>query len=265
VNIIEQIANFEADMAADTTLSPVDRTQLKDKFFAQKIRSAPEWHDAPPDLRFKVAKKFGISPGLAQAFEGEFFVRGGKPVTGEFGEGTFETGALPMPKGDIGQTVPTEEAGILPAMLDPTIGLTGGVAGLAAKAPMIGSMLAARNPLFRAAARQGVLGSALDWQTMGLHRLPGFIGRKAGDVMQRFGGQAPTGQMGRSGPASGAPPPMFSGSASAPTPKGPMKALPARTPPPQGPFPMPSGLPPQPPSGPFPSSEWYLPGGRLVR
>lgn len=201
---LEEIQAFESDLTRDTTLTPVDRTTLRDKFFQQKIKTSPEWFEAPPDVRFKFAKQFGVSPGLAQQFEGEFYVRGGKPVTGEFGEGPFETGALPMPRGDIGEAAEPN------MFLDPTTAMSGGAAALLAKAPIIGAILAARNPLIREAGRRGVAGSALDWQTIGLNRLPGFIGRKAGDIMQRFGGrgQMPQGQMGRPGPASGAPPPI---------------------------------------------------------
>lgn len=241
---LEEIQAFEADLNGDQTLTPKDRTVLRDKFFAQRIRTSPEWVDAPPDVRFKFAKQFGVSPGLAQQFEGEFYVRGGKPVTGEFGEGPFESGIMPMPQGDLGETQaiggtfgkPSGFMGLgalmggegggtlLENFGDPTNAITGGAAALAGKIPMIGSMLAAKSPLLREAARLGVLRSGLDWQTMGLHRLPGWIGRRGSDVLSRFRGGGPTAPtgggtgaqmnfqfpqemapMGRPGPASGAP------------------------------------------------------------
>lgn len=220
---IEEIRAFEADIANDKTLSSTDRVMLKDKFFAQKIKVSPEWVEAPPEVRFKFAKQFGISPGLAQEFEGEFYVRGGKPAGGEFGEGPFETGILPMPKGDLGEVrMPDPFQGeIAGTILDPSNAVAGGVAGLAAKAPFIGQILAARNPLIREAAKRGIMGSAIDWQLMGLHRLPGFLGRQGANIMQRLRGgnmpqagqmefQFPQGQpqMGRPGPGSGAPPMM---------------------------------------------------------
>lgn len=218
---IEEIRAFEADLAADTSLTHIDKTTLKDKFFQQKIMTSPEWVEAPPDIRFKFAKQFGVSPGIAQAFPGEIYVAGGKPVTGEFGEGPFETGFLSMPKGELGEVrEPSPWQGdIMGTLMDPTNALTGGVAGAVAKIPGLGAMLAARNPLLRDAARRGISGSALDWQLMGLHRLPGFIGRQAGNIMQRLRAGAPQAtppqgaapQMGRPSPGSGAPQDMRPG------------------------------------------------------
>lgn len=149
------LAQFESDLAGATDINETDKARLKQAFFMKHIVTDPEWGQTNPEIRFKFAKKFGVSPGFAQQDPGEF----------------YRQGLLPTPKGDLG------EAGEPSMFLDPVNALTGMSAALLAKAPFIGATLAARNPLIREAAKQGLLKSGLDWQTMGLHRLPGWIGR----------------------------------------------------------------------------------------
>jgi hypothetical protein len=214
----EEVSNFLAELENVQELTPLDKIVMKDKFFRQRVTPDPEWNTLPPEVRFSFAKKYGISPGLAQLGEGEFYA----------------AGLLPKPQGDLGETkaiggtLRDPRFGVLGGgggtfmedMGDPALALTGLASGgigltnklaqraataLANKTGMgwLGNNFALRagqhvadTPFIKTAASQNPLQTIMDWQLLGANRLPGAMwrgGKSLVDLLSsRLGTATPT-------------------------------------------------------------------------
>jgi hypothetical protein len=239
----EEVSNFLTALDSAQDLTPLDKIVMKDKFFRQRVTVDPDWNQAPPEQRFAFAKKYGISPGLAQLGEGEFYA----------------AGLLPKPQGDLGEVHepnpfnPSETAG---ALLDPTNAITGGAANLLGRgatmagrfAPQAAKTLGvtgfAENPLIKGAMQRGLGGTMLDWQTGGLDRLPGAVwrgGKSLADLISRLRTVAPQ----AAAPGSVIRPPLGLPAGQPPLSLPPMGGTGGPYPAASSPFPMgPSSLPP---------------------
>jgi hypothetical protein len=211
----EEVSNFLTALDSAQELTPLDKIVMKDKFFRQRVTVDPDWNQAPPEQRFAFAKKYGISPGLAQLGEGEFYA----------------AGLLPKPQGDLGETqaiggtLRDPHFGLLGGgggtfkedMGDPTNALTGlasggigltnklaqrAAAALANKTGMgwLGNNFALRGanqiantPFIKSATTENPLQTIMDYQFLGANRLPGALwrgGKSLVNTLSRFGGTA---------------------------------------------------------------------------